>query len=211
MLDRPSRAIDRPLPLRCNELLGVLRSPHEATCPSIASRIFDEGAAMSSYTMISPDKLSKLIGTTNAPVLIDCRTDEHFAADQRLIPGAVRRSFEDAPEWGKEFAGRSAVVVCYRGAKLAQGAAAWLRQLNVSAETLEGGFEAWKAAKLPLVDLSKVPPRDAQGRTVWVTRARPKIDRIACPWLIKRFIDPKAVFLYVAPSEVTAVGEHFNA
>ena len=55
------------------------------------------------------------------------------------------------------------------------------------------------------------PPRDAQGRTVWVTRARPKIDRIACPWLIRRFVDPDAVFLFVAPSEVVAVGERFNA
>jgi hypothetical protein len=44
-----------------------------------------------------------------------------------------------------------------------------------------------------------------------VTRARPKIDRIACPWLIRRFIDPNAVFLFVAPAEVIAVGERFNA
>ncbi|TIN21458.1 MAG: sulfurtransferase, partial [Mesorhizobium sp.] len=49
------------------------------------------------------------------------------------------------------------------------------------------------------------------GRTVWVTRARPKIDRIACPWLIRRFVDPDAVFLYVVPSEVQAVGERFGA
>ena len=44
-----------------------------------------------------------------------------------------------------------------------------------------------------------------------MTRARPKIDRIACPWLIRRFVDPNAVFLFVAPSEVIAVGERFNA
>ena len=44
-----------------------------------------------------------------------------------------------------------------------------------------------------------------------MTRARPKIDRIACPWLIRRFIDPSAVFLFVAPAEVVAVGERFNA
>ncbi len=36
----------------------------------------------------------------------------------------------------------------------------------------------------------------------WITRARPKIDRIACPWLITRFIDPKAEFHFVAPNEV---------
>jgi hypothetical protein len=38
----------------------------------------------------------------------------------------------------------------------------------------------------------------------WITRERPKIDRIACPWLIRRFIDPEAEFLYVPRSEVLA-------
>jgi hypothetical protein len=56
-----------------------------------------------------------------------------------------------------------------------------------------------------------MPPRDPQGRTIWVTRARPKIARIACPWLIRRFVDPGAVFLFVAPSEVLAVAERFGA
>jgi rhodanese-related sulfurtransferase len=166
---------------------------------------------MSSYTTISPDKLSRLIGTANMPALIDVRTDEDFAADPRLIPGAVRRSHEEAADWGEEFSGRPAIVVCLRGQKLAQGTAAWLRHLDVSAEALEGGFESWKAAKLPLVPAEKLRARDAKGRTVWVTRARPKIDRIACPWLIRRFVDPNAVFLFVSPPEVLAVGERFNA
>src|SRR3954449_3031354 len=166
---------------------------------------------MSSYTTISSDKLARLIGTANAPTLIDVRTDEDFAADQRLIPGSIKRSHDKVSDWGGEFSGQNAIVVCLRGAKLAQGAAAWLRHLDVPAETLEGGFEGWKEAKLPLIDPSKLPPRDAKGRTVWVTRARPKVDRIACPWLIRRFVDPNAVFLYVAPSEVIAVGERFNA
>jgi rhodanese-related sulfurtransferase len=166
---------------------------------------------MSSPTTISFDKLARLIGTAHMPALIDVRTDEDFAADPRLLPGAVRRRHEDAADWGEEYLGRSAIVVCLRGQKLAQGTAAWLRHLHIEAETLEGGFEAWKAAKLPLVPAAKLPKRDAQGRTVWVTRARPKIDRIACPWLIRRFVDPNAVFLFVAPSEVVAVGERFGA
>ena len=45
----------------------------------------------------------------------------------------------------------------------------------------------------------------------WVTRERPKIDRIACPWLIARFIDPQAEFLYVPPGEVLAVAEETGA
>lgn len=166
---------------------------------------------MSSYTSISVDKLARLIGTVNAPVLIDVRTEEDFKADGRLIPGAVRRSHERAADWAPGVVGRSAVVICQKGKKLAEGTAAWLRHEGLQAETLDGGFEGWKAAKLPLVPISKLPARDAQGRTIWVTRSRPKIDRIACPWLIRRFVDPTAVFLFVTPSEVEAVGERFGA
>lgn len=45
----------------------------------------------------------------------------------------------------------------------------------------------------------------------WVTRERPKIDRIACPWLILRFVDPEAEFLYVPAAEVLAVAEREKA
>ncbi len=47
--------------------------------------------------------------------------------------------------------------------------------------------------------------------TQWVTRERPKIDRIACPWLILRFIDRDAEFLYVPPAEVLRVAEQTGA
>lgn len=45
----------------------------------------------------------------------------------------------------------------------------------------------------------------------WVTRERPKIDRIACPWLIARFIDDAPEFLYVPASQVLAVAEQEHA
>ena len=45
----------------------------------------------------------------------------------------------------------------------------------------------------------------------WVTRERPKIDRIACPWLITRFIDKDAEFLYVPADQVLAVAETSGA
>jgi hypothetical protein len=45
----------------------------------------------------------------------------------------------------------------------------------------------------------------------WVTRERPKTDRIACPWLIKNFIDPEAEFLYVPADEVLEVAEREGA
>jgi hypothetical protein len=45
----------------------------------------------------------------------------------------------------------------------------------------------------------------------WVTRARPKVDRVACPWLIWRFVDPQAEFLYVPADQVTAVAAREGA
>ena len=166
---------------------------------------------MSSYTSISPDKLFRLIGTPSAPAIIDVRTDEDLDADPRLIPGALRRSHRDVNDWASSLLGQSVVVICHKGQKLSEGTAAWLRHGSIAAEILEGGQVAWNAAGLPTVPANKIPKRDGCGRTLWVTRARPKIDRIACPWLIRRFVDPTAVFLFVAPAEVEAVADRFEA
>lgn len=160
---------------------------------------------------ISSDKLSKIIGTPRAPLLLDVRSTEDFEADPRLIPGASRIDDQALPELVPRLAGSAAIVVCQAGHKRSQGAAAWLRAEGCPAEYLEGGFEAWKTADLPLIRPDRLPPRDARGRTVWVTRSRPKIDRIACPWLIRRFLDTHAVILFVAPSEVLGVAEQYNA
>jgi rhodanese-related sulfurtransferase len=170
-----------------------------------------QGRAMPSATTISVDKLHRLIGTPRSPRLVDVRTPEAFVADPRHIPGSVWRSHETLPAWLDQFRGSSVVVVCQHGYKLSEGVAAWMRHEGIAAEVLEGGHAAWVESGKPTVPAAALPPRDASGRTVWVTRARPKIDRIACPWLIRRFVDPQAVFLYVAPSEVAAVGERFAA
>lgn len=166
---------------------------------------------MPSPDVITHAQLSRRIGLPDAPVLIDLRIEEDFAADPRSLPGALRASHTDVASWAEAWRGREVVVICQKGLKLSQGAAAWLRHHGARAESLEGGFLAWAEAGLPLVSPTHVPPRDAQGRTLWVTRARPKVDRIACPWLIRRFVDPSAVFLFVAPSEVAAVAERFGA
>ncbi len=166
---------------------------------------------MTSPTEISGTQLSKLLGLPAAPAIVDVRTADDFAIDPRLVPAALRRPHAEVATWTSEFTGRSVVVVCQKGHKLSQGVAAWLRHEGVRAETLEGGIEGWREQGHPLMKTTAVPPRDPKGRTVWVTRARPKIDRIACPWLIRRFVDPSAVFLFVAPSEVSAVAERFDA
>ena len=160
---------------------------------------------------ITVAQLSRLVGTPDAPLIVDVRADENHLADLRLLPASVRRDHKSVSSWASEFAGRSVVVACRQGLKLSQGAAAWLRYAGVRAEYLEGGFDAWREAKGLLVRPSHIPARDEEGRTVWVTRTRPKIDRVACPWLIRRFVDPNAVFLFVAPSEVASVAEQYGA
>jgi rhodanese-related sulfurtransferase len=170
-----------------------------------------QGRIMSSVNSIAPDKLARLIGTPKCPALIDVRANDDFSADPRLVPGSTRRSSDEACEWVVEFRGRSAIVICREGLRLSHGVAALLRDAGASAEVLEGGFSAWAQSGLSLVPAGKLPARDRQGRTLWVTRERPKIDRIACPWLIRRFVDPAALFLFVAPSEVEGVAEQFGA
>jgi len=166
---------------------------------------------MSSFNTISVEKLARLVGTPKCPLLIDVSTEEDYAAASSVIPGSLHRPFDTVSEWADEFAGRSVVAICQQGLKLSHGVAAWLRHAGASADALEGGTLAWSQAGLPMVPKAKLPPRDALGRTLWVTRSRPKIDRIACPWLIRRFVDPKAVFLFVPPPEVQAVAGRFGA
>jgi rhodanese-related sulfurtransferase len=166
---------------------------------------------MPANTLITVPQFSRLVGLPNTPSIVDVRIDDDYRADPRLVPGSIRRDYRAVGGWAPEYRGKSVVVVCLRGQKLSEGTAAWLRHEGIDAQTLEGGFEAWKRAGETLVRTDKLPPRDEQGRTVWVTRSRPKVDRVACPWLIRRFVDPDAVFLFVVPAEVTAVAERFNA
>jgi rhodanese-related sulfurtransferase len=166
---------------------------------------------MPAATLITVPQLSRLVGLPSTPSVVDVRIDDDYRADPRLLPGSLRRDYRAVGSWAPEYRGKSVIVACQRGQKLSEGTAAWLRHEGIDAQTLEGGFEAWKKAGETLLRTDKLPPRDEKGHTVWVTRARPKVDRIACPWLIRRFIDPTAVFLFVLPSEVTAVAERFKA
>ncbi len=166
---------------------------------------------MAPYNEISVSTLARLVGTPDCPVLLDVRIDEDFAADPYLIPSAVCHPFDQVADLAEGLRGKTVIVYCQKGLKISQGAAAILRNCGVDAEVLEGGQFAWRDAGLGMVDAAKLPPLDALGRTVWVTRHRPKIDRIACPWLIRRFIDPKAQVLFVAASQVENVADRFNA
>jgi rhodanese-related sulfurtransferase len=159
---------------------------------------------MPQFGQITPAQAMRLIGTPEAPVILDVRLPEDVAALPRVVPTARRQAHDRIAETAGP-PGR-AIVVCARGRKLSEGAAAVLRASGWQAEVLEGGTEAWATSGLPMVPVEALP----EGR-LWVTRHRPKIDRIACPWLIRRFIDPGARFLFVAPGEVPGVADRFGA
>ena len=161
---------------------------------------------MSAINSISPEKLARLIGTPTCPTIIDVRPD---AAE--LLPAALRRPADNVGQWAGALMRQKVVVACVHGHERSAGVAAILRSEGKDAEVLEGGFAAWREAGLPVIEAAKLPQPDAMGRTVWVTRTRPKVDRIACPWLIRRFVDPDAVFLFVAPADVAGVAERFGA
>jgi rhodanese-related sulfurtransferase len=154
---------------------------------------------------ISPDKLARLVATPGAPRIIDLRD-----APARALPGSRLPADRDPTRWAWSDAA-PVVIVDEDASAAAAAAAAILRSEGCVAEVLDGGFAAWRAAGLPTVSLAHLPPRHEDGRTWWVTRARPKVDRIACPWLIRRFVDPDARFLFVAPGDVPAVAAQQRA
>lgn len=150
---------------------------------------------------ITQTQLLRLLGTPDAPTLLDVRIPEDVARDPRVIPTSLRVPHDQIPPLTTR-----TVVVCAMGRKLSEGVAALLRCQNTPAEVLEGGAVGWAQAGLPMTAIAHLAPGP-----LWVTRHRPKIDRIACPWLIRRFVDPTARFLFVAPSEVQAVADRFHA
>jgi rhodanese-related sulfurtransferase len=146
---------------------------------------------------ITPIELKQQLAAFPPPTLVDVRRQAAFEQDREVIPGAIRRLPEEVANWAELIEPwRPVVVHCVRGHEVGQGAAAALRARGVDARYLAGGLERWRA------DGNRTIPFAAPTR--WVTRARPKIDRIACPWLIRRFIDPSAEFFYVPNAEVRA-------
>jgi hypothetical protein len=124
-----------------------------------------------------------------------------------MVAGALWRDPERVSVWASELPHASHVVAyCAHGHEVSQGVAKALGERGIAAQYLRGGIEeGWKAARGAL-------DRKAGGaNTRWVTRERPKIDRIACPWLIARFVDPEAEFLYVPPKQVLEAAKERDA
>jgi len=149
---------------------------------------------------ITPATLYSLLGSPRSPLVVDVRKEPAFAEDDRLIAGALRPEGDLAEFVSRHAGGRPVVAYCVKGAEVGIGAATTLTQAGYAASFLAGGLKAWRADSLPTIQRRvdwRVP-----GGSRWITRERPKIDRIACPWLIRRFIDPLAAFDYVPTARV---------
>ena len=160
----------------------------------------------------SPAVCASLVGTPAAPLFVDVRKSEDFAASDYFIPGSIRWDYDANHAEPAELKGaRLAVAYCVKGLHVGITGADKLRTPERDACFLEGGLRQWMEAGAPRV--KKRPDLGVTGESTsrWVTRARPKIDRIACPWLIRRFIDPHAEFFYVPTNEVFAFAKANNA
>jgi len=154
-----------------------------------------------SNAAVSASGLKALIGRKSPPVIIDVRRNERWQEASDLISGALRRDPAQIEQWKKTLPADAEVVVyCVHGHEVSQNAAKAL-----GAKFLEGGIERWRTEGGEL----RAKPTGASTR--WVTRERPKIDRIACPWLVQRFVDPDAEFLYVPAPDVKQVASEREA
>ena len=156
---------------------------------------------------ITASALKSALAGSEPPLVIDVRRTPAFRAAADMAAGALRRDPAAIDAWANELPRASSVVAyCVHGHEVSQNAARALRELGLAACYLEGGLEeGWKAAG------GELTAKPREGATRWITRERPKIDRIACPWLIARFVDREAEFLYVPAKEVLRTGKEKDA
>lgn len=150
------------------------------------------------------------LGLNDAPLIIDVRSDSEFAQAQKIIPGALRYSESDVRHWSRKLP-RTRTISIYGAKESAsvESTATALLAVGFTTSVLAGGLEAWISSGHPTVKARQ--EYGVPGGSQWVTRERPKIDRLACPWLVRRFIDPSASFFYVPAHRVRAEAAALSA
>jgi len=163
-----------------------------------------------SISSISSTELRTWIGARDCPIILDLRRAPAFDEADTMIPTARWRDLREADRWADELPADSDIVVyCVHGHEMSQSAVALLQSRGHRARYLAGGIEAYRQAGGPLVRKSALPDMLKPSR--WITRERPKIDRITCPWLIRRFIDRNAVVYFVPVDSVPAAARELDA
>ena len=182
-------------------------------------------ATTTSYSLnIEPMALQASLGRADTPLILDVRRSLKFDASARIVAGAVRCAPEDVEAFARQHAPRDVVVYCVYGHNVSADAAAQLRAAGWNARALAGGIEGgeddvdtadniarWRSQAVSTINKRADWGVTGQAASRWVTRAQPKIDRIACPWLIRRFIDPSAEFFYVPTEQVLSEAKRMNA
>lgn len=177
-----------------------------------------------SVPSISPQDLAARMGRADSPLLLDVRREAKFRESSRLLAGARYCAPEDVAALAASQPPREVVAYCVYGHNVSADAVATLRTAGWNARALAGGMEGgedgvdtpqdiarWRAQRPPTI--AKRPDWGVTGEqpSRWITRERPKIDRIACPWLVRRFIDPRAGFFYVPTPQVLAEARRLGA
>lgn len=177
-----------------------------------------------SVFFVSPQAFNARIGSHVAPLVLDVRRQARFDESPRLLAGAQRCAPEDIAALAVSQSAREALVYCAYGHNVSEEAAAALQAAGWQAHAVAGGIEGgqegedtaqaiaqWRAH--PPLTIAKRADWGVTGEqpSRWITRERPKIDRIACPWLIRRFMDPRATFFYVPASQVLAQAQVLGA
>jgi rhodanese-related sulfurtransferase len=157
-------------------------------------------------TRVSVADLARLLGSAAWPLVLDVRKRAALEQSGRLLPAARWHDPALLAELPLAIpAGAPVIVVCAHGHELSQAVTMLLRHRGVAARWLDGGQAAWEEARLPTIGLVAAERVSRPGR--WVTRERPKVDRIACPWLLRRFVDRGAVVDYVPADQTLAVAQ----
>jgi len=158
----------------------------------------------------APSDLYRRLGGHDYPLVIDVRKPPAFDSDAQMLPGAMRIAPDHIDLWDPTHA-RPLVTYCVHGREVSQQAAAALRARGFRATHLEGGIALWRELGMPLLRKAPALGVSSESPSRWITRERPKIDRIACPWLIRRFVDPAAQFFYVPASQVLSTAKEIQA
>ncbi|MHC4984421.1 MAG: chromate resistance protein ChrB domain-containing protein [Planctomycetota bacterium] len=161
---------------------------------------------------ISSRELHRLVGSSSCPLIFDLRREAAYAQAEDVIPTARWREHQSAGIWGVDLPrGADVVVYCVHGHQVSQAASAHLRAMGLRTRYLEGGVEAYRAAGGLLIRKDALPDRVEEAPSRWITRERPKIDRIACPWFIRRFVDRDALVHFVSPEWVKEAAAELDA